>query len=269
MANEKIDQLADTVVVGDDQMGFLEEMLNEGTEFIDPELHEEVPEKLDAESEKLEALEPDKPVEKKEPEESVEAPEGESIIESMRAQILALTEQLSVDPLKQGVKGDVSSDGEQKVKDVISNFLSPEELDRLIDEPELINTAFQRSQTAMLASVGELVQQEVGKQIMINRAVSDFYQTNQDLQPYAKLVRFVMAETEAKNKDKTYAEIFEMSAIESRKRLGLSTVAPAINRETNKGNPKPAFAGSKRGNARPASQKEFFDSNAKDMFDLL
>jgi hypothetical protein len=197
--------------------------------------------------------------------------DSQQTIEELRKQILAMSESLAVDPLVQQVKSEVKVDAspEEQVQaeKILANFLSEKELDELIDNPGLINVAFQRSQQAMLATVGTLVQQEVNKQIVMQRAVTDFYTTNSDLLPYAKFVQFVMAETEQKNRDKTYAEIFATTATECRKRLGLSTVK-TVTRETNKGVQKPAFAGSKQGNSRPSSTKEMFDSNAADMFNL-
>lgn len=199
-----------------------------------------------------------------------------STIDTLRAQIIALTESLNKDPLVQTVKADVSNDkapsAEEQLKnqEVLARFLSDQELDELIDNPALINTAFDRSQRAMMATIPQLVQQEVNRQIVVNRAITDFYSENSDLLPYAKFVQFVMAEIEDKNRDKTYADIFKETANESRKRLGLSTVQTQT-RETNKGTvqtQRPAFVGSKRGNARPSTTKEMFDSAAADMLGL-
>jgi hypothetical protein len=116
--------------------------------------------------------------------------------------------------------------------------------------------------------MGSIIQAEVNKQIMISRAVSDFYTENQDLLPYSKFVQFVMKDVESKNPTKTYNEIFADTASECRKRLGMATT-PVRQREQPANNgQKPAFAGSKRGTTRPAAQQDFFDNNAKDVMDF-
>ncbi len=196
----------------------------------------------------------------------------DAAIEALRAQIIALTEATNVDPKLQKVATEVETEekkAEKVVKDITEAFLTEEELDRLIDEPQLINVAIQRSQQAIVHSVGSIVQAEVQKQIMVSKAVSDFYTENNDLLPYSKFVQFVMGEVEKQNPSKTYGEIFTLTAQESRKRLGLAKVAaPQRNASANNGQQKPAFAGSKRGNSRPATSKELFDKNAQDILDL-
>jgi hypothetical protein len=216
----------------------------------------------------------DEPVDADEPEE-VE-PTSEEIINSLREQILALSSlDVTKDPLLQNVQATIApASGEPQTVEsaaaaVVQEFLTADELDRLIDEPALINLAFQRSQAQIMGSVGNYVQAEITKQLLVNQAVQDFYTVNEDLKPYAKFVQFVMASVEKANPSKNYGEIFVDTANECRKRLGLAkTAAPSRTVQANNGSQKPAFVGSKRGNARPASQKEFFDSNAKDVMDF-
>jgi hypothetical protein len=195
-----------------------------------------------------------------------------TVEDTLRAQIIALTELVNADPLVQSVKADVSgktTDAPVTDADGLIKYLSDEEVDRLIDEPQLINVALQRAASSMQQSVASLVQAEVNKQIMVTRAVTDFYSANQDLQPYAKFVQFVLADVEKANPTKTYAEIFEETAKESRKRLGLATTAPVVRQSNNGADQlKPAFAGSKRNSGRPAPKGEFFDKNAEELFNL-
>ncbi len=213
-----------------------------------------------------------------------EVDETELTISTLRDQVLQLTAALQKDPMRQVVQQTVQQDASGQVQagqqpaqqaqpiqqqaQTIQDFLTSDELDRLIDEPQLINVAFQRSQQQMLGSLGSIVQQEVNKQILISRAVTDFYQSNQDLLPYSQFVQFVMAEVEKTNQDKPYSEIFQTTADECRKRLRLTSPATVKQpvRQSSSGTQKPAFAGSKRGNARPAGQQSIFDENARDMF---
>jgi len=255
------------------QMDFLKEMLDEpGTPSDDPEF-KEVSEENETPAKEVE----EPPGTVNEPEsadetvkEADQGDETQQTIEALRAQILALSEQVGVDPKVQTVQESVETEDkkeQKKVQAIVENYLTEDELDQLIDNPQLINVAIKRSQDAVIGSIGSIIQAEVNKQIMVNRAVTDFYQTNQDLLPYSKFVQFVMAEVEGKNRDKTYGEIFEQTASECRKRLGLAKT-PVQSRQTNSTQQKPAFAGSKRGNSRPAGQQEMFDKNAQDLLDL-
>lgn len=198
-----------------------------------------------------------------------------TIEETLRAQIVQLTEQLTKDPMVQKV-ADATSDPAQKedkgvVKkvDKLEDFLTADEVDRIIDEPQLLNVAFNRAIGVMQQNMQMVIQQEVNRQVLVSRAVSDFYTQNPDLAPYGKFVQFVMGEIEQQNPNSPYSEIFQKTAEESRKRLGLSVQAQEQsrdNRQSTVGKQKPAFAGSKKGSPRPAGKQEFFDPNAADMF---
>lgn len=265
-------------VLDQEQLDMIGDMLDGPKEFIDPEIDQQEPSATPEPNKEVETPAPDgealEPVAGQEPAEATQEDQTQSTIESLRNQILALTEMVGLDPLKQAVQPNVTAQDPatpvQTAQATLENFLSPEELDRLIDEPQLINVAFQRFQSATAASMGSYVQQEVSKQLMINRVVTDFYQANEDLKPYANFVKFVMAEVEGANKDKPYTEIFQTTATECRKRLGLAnTAVSGQSREPNKAAQKPAFVGNKRGNARPsAGDGEFFDPNAAEMFNL-
>lgn len=189
----------------------------------------------------------------------------------LREQIVKLTEQLQRDPMQQTVAAEVQTEGAKAEgkQEVLKAFLTEDEIDRIIDEPQLLNTAFNRAISVMQQNMQGAIQAEVNRQVMVSRAVSDFYTSNQDLAPYGKFVQFVMAEIEQQNPTKTYAEIFDLTASESRKRLGLGSVKTVERQHSQPNQQKPAFAGSKRGTARPAGKQEFFDPNAADMMNLL
>ena len=209
----------------------------------------------------------EEPIQDGEPEQDVNA--------ILREQIIKLTEQLQKDPTQQSVQPDIGEgdkkDIEQK-QEALKAFLSDDEIDRIIDEPQLLNTAFNRALNVMQQNMQSVIQSEVNRQVMVSRAVSDFYTSNQDLAPYGKFVQFVMSEVESQNPQKTYAEIFQMTAAETRKRLGFGVPqAPRQQQQSPQSGQKakPAFAGSKHGTQRPAGKQEFFDPNAADMFNLL
>lgn len=190
----------------------------------------------------------------------------------LREQIVKLTEQLQSDPLVQSVQSKVEDKEQPKQKpsqqSVLKAFLSEEEIDRVIDEPQLLNKAFERAIGSIEQSMQRAIQAEVNRQVMVSRAVSDFYTSHEDLAPYGKFVQFVMSEVEKSNPDKTYAEIFQMTANESRKRLGLGAAKVQERQQSQPRTQRPAFAGGKSGNARPAARPDFFDPNAADMLSL-
>lgn len=210
---------------------------------------------------------------KDEPPAQTEPQTGDTVDQTaiLREQILKLTEQLQKDPTQQVVQQDVKSPSDQEPKKEVKleNFLTAEELDKVIDEPEILNTAFGRAISVIEQNIQGVIQAEVNRQILVSRAVSDFYTSNQDLAPYSKFVQFVMHEVEQQNPDKTYADIFQLTANETRKRLGLAAgQQPAQRQKSQPGAQRPAFAGTKKGTARPAGKQEFFDPNAADLFNL-
>lgn len=193
----------------------------------------------------------------------------------LRDQIVKLTEQLNADPMRQEVQDSIEPQHVQGKKaeeppTKLENFLTLEELDRVIDEPDVLNKAFGRAIAVIQQNMQGVIQAEVNRQVMVSRAVTDFYTANQDLAPYSKFVQFVMSEVEQANSSKTYAEIFDMTAKETRRRLGLGQTTEALSRQKSQPNQqRPAFAGSKKSTQRPAGKQEFFDSNAADMMNLL
>jgi hypothetical protein len=257
----------------EEQLGFLDELLGvTKEEEQEPEGGENQPE-VDGQVEEAQTLgegdESGVGANKIEESEEEGGPE-EDIATTLREQIRQLTEQLNKDPLQQTVKRDVQ-DGEQKTdlgktQKTIEAFLTAEELDRVIDEPQLINQAFNRALGSIEQSMQIAIQSEVNRQVMVSKAVSDFYQTNEDLIPYSGFVQFVMGEIERGNPTKTYGEIFQDTAKEARKRLGLGVKTQVRGQQGQAKTQKPAFAGSKKGNSRPAAQQSYFDPAAADMF---
>lgn len=152
------------------------------------------------------------------------------------------------------------------------DLLSTEELDAVIDKPELLNEAYKRANTTLVDNLFKalpaMVNEYVTKEIQVNKLVTTFYEMHPDLRPYADFVRLNMGEIERTKPQATYKEIFEETATQCRKRLGLKELAGA----TPDGKPRQvlpaAFAGSKSNSTKVplTEKKEFFDSNAADLF---
>lgn len=220
----------------------------------------------------------------------VETEQEPSVEESLRAQILELTAKLS-NPVTQvypeKVEGRETQEPAKPAKAatqepfVPGTYLSEDELDQIIDNPKLIAVAIQRAQEDIIkymesrtqvasdtGNINQVVQQAVQQQIMVTKAITEFYDANQDLRPYAQFTQYVLAEVEQKalGTGKTYAEIFQETAETTRKRLGLPAPGVQTVERGKTVTQKPAFAGSKKGgNARPTEGKQWFDENAASM----
>ena len=268
----------------EEQLEFLDELLDgtpqvEETQSLDGEPGgnaEELGGELEKESSEETSKAPaDEVAGEKIAEETAKVEEPQDSVAILREQIVKLTEALNKDPLQQSVQVDVpSGEGTKEEKKAkLEAFLTDEEVDRIIDEPQLLNVAFNRAISVMQQNIQGVIQAEVSRQVMVSKAVSEFYTENQDLVPYGKFVQYVMSEIERENPNSTYAEIFQTTASEVRKRLGLQgSVQGSVSRDTRGQSPaakqRPAFAGTKRGTQRPAGKQEWFDSNAADLFGL-
>lgn len=211
----------------------------------------------------------------------------DSLIEQLRAQVLELTKATTgeVWPAQPQPNAEVSTPGqtptatqqpksgalEDLLKEV--SYLSEEEIDSIIDDPQLINKALNRARQDMLgviqSSLPTVVSNLIEQQMLVQRVVQSFYETNEDLRPYADFVRYKMGQIETANPNLTYGDIFAKTAEECRKGLGLKN--PDDKQRDKSPGEKPAFTASKRTSTqRPVPKKdEIFDSNAKDLLDLI
>lgn len=198
------------------------------------------------------------------------------IIKGLQEEVMRLMELVKIDPLQQAVQENVAPQGssaqtQEPAQQVVDNqtlqqYLTPEELDRVLDEPGLINTAISRALINLPQTMGAIIQNEVQKQLTITKAITDFYTVNDDLLPHSKYVQFIMAEQERLHKDVTYAEIFDLTAKECRKRLGLKSPNSMVDNKPNNGQQRPAFARGRQSGGK-VTQEKYFDQNAADMFD--
>jgi len=226
-------------------------------------------------------------------------PDAPSIEDMLRAQLQELTARLNA-PVQQvypaAVPAVEAKPAEQAIATpttvpvvtqdafVPGTYLTDDELDRVLDDPKLIVKAIKRAQADVMKqmtsqlggyqqTINQQVQQAVQQQIMVTKAITDFYDANQDLRKYAQFTQYVLAEVEGKYvgsaTPKTYADIFDETAKEARKRLGLPNPEVQTIERGRVVDQKPAFAGSKKGgNARPQETKEIFDKNAQDIIDM-
>lgn len=176
---------------------------------------------------------------------------------------------------KQPVASTVDPLGDIK-KLLEGDLLSADELDAVIDKPELLNAAYKRANETLVknlfGALPQIVNSYVQQEIQVNKLVTTFYEMNSDLKPYGDFVRLNMAEVERANPTKTYGEIFELTAEQCRKRLGLKqTVGATQTVGVQSGGKLPAaFAGSKSNSSKApmVEKKAIFDENALDLLNL-
>lgn len=147
-------------------------------------------------------------------------------------------------------------------------LLSADELDKVIDQPELLNAAYQRANKSLVENLASVLPQVINvaveQEIKRNKLVTIFYESNSDLLPHADYVRLVMQEAEKKDPNRTYREIFNETATECRKRLGLKEQPTLVGGQPTATVPKelpPAFAGSRgtQGKTSTPAPKASFD----------
>jgi hypothetical protein len=126
------------------------------------------------------------------------------------------------------------------------SILGDADLDDILDSPDAFNrvmgTAFENFGNVMmkkfLMSIPKVVMQQVRHQSVVQKAVNAFYEENDDLLPYRKLVGATVNEVVSENPDWKMDKVFEESAIRSRKALGLRKGAQKVVRKKKK----PSFA---------------------------
>jgi hypothetical protein len=182
---------------------------------------------------------------------------------------------------KQVAQPVLSQDEAIKVlKDLVENskeLLTKEELDKVVDDPSLINTAIQRSIERMsdgfIKALPAFTTNIVKQHTALQSIVTDFYTENKDLEPYRDYVMKVSQDIGKLEPNLTVAEMLSKTAAEARKRLKLpvgkskidanNTPKPPVKRDT-----KPAFATQRKVSTTrisPASRLSDQKSQIKDL----
>lgn len=144
----------------------------------------------------------------------------------------------------------------EKLKEEIP-FMTKEELDSVIDKPELIlkslNSVRRRTVEDMMGVLPMLVAEQITSVMATQRAVEEFYQANSDLNAYRGFTQHTYEKVYAANHDKPMADILKLTAETVRKELRLAT--PAAMMAADKAKPaKPKFPAEKgSGTRKPAA----------------
>lgn len=172
-------------------------------------------------------------------------------IEELKKQNEELKTQLTTKKEEPKEEVEVEPEVMDFVGDTNLEYLSKDQLNTLL------NTVYKKGIESTRKSVTEEVLRRIPEVVKRNvevasalKATADkFYSDNPDLQPFKKAVATVYEEISSANPDKTFADIVDEVAKESRKRLGL-------NKKVNKPTPqKPTLAPGNSGKHRKAQEK--------------
>lgn len=254
---------------GKEEKDQIEEMLaghSEEPEVEEPEIEEEEQEEEEpeVEEEPEEEEEPevdeddDGEEEDPEPEEEEEPDEDddEDQVAALQNQLNEMSKKLrdagmSIETSAPAKDSDDEEEGKEKKQEVLQ-FMTEEELDELQDNPgkmnEILNRVYARAQEDIMKSIPSVVQKTTSRQITLQNKVKDFYEENKDLLAHRDFVSFVASEIEGQNPDKDLDWIFDQTAKQARKRLGIRKSAEDTESNRRRGSKnKPAFASKPRG----------------------
>lgn len=135
------------------------------------------------------------------------------------------------------------------------NFLEGYEVEDLLEDPKKLNDVLLRAvnygqqqavyqaQTQTLRTIPEMVLGYITRHTAMNRMVDEFYQENPDLSNVKQTVAAVANDIHSKNPDWAVDKVFQETAEQTRKLLGLKKAAQE--KVTKPQTKKPAFAKSK------------------------
>lgn len=110
------------------------------------------------------------------------------------------------------------------------DFLGGLDLDDLSSDPEAFNKvlnavyrkgleAAKKTSSESMATLPDMIKENISVIQALERASSDFYEKNKELEPYKDVVATVFGEVASQNPDKTYQENLDLTGAEVRKRL--------------------------------------------------
>lgn len=145
----------------------------------------------------------------------------------------------------------LSFDDQDFVGDLDLDDLSrdPKEFNALLNKvyQKAFSDAYKSATTRVTGSLPELVHSQVTLFENLRRTSEQFYEENEDLQPFKKVVKTVFEELAAENPDRSYNEIMKDVAPEVRKRLDLPAKKAETKSPTKEPPPKLPTKGGKAG----------------------
>lgn len=195
------------------------------------------------------------------PEESTDT-EDEDLVTALRQRIADLTLQNAQLATRTSQTKEAGEPKEPDVKD----FLTPEELEKMKDDPSVVNEGFKRMYAKLredaLQNMPKVITSTAKREDELNKAVTAFWSDNEDLKPFKNHVVAVATMIEDKYPGLSPEQIFSLTANQVRKDFHMQKVAKTTQaaattktQESSARKKKPAFAGGTGGGATSQSKK--------------
>lgn len=227
-----------------------------------------------------------------------EEPEGEETDESESEEEELSTEQQlrdelnevygTIEELKEQIQGEQTEGSEEETEEGEAEtqtsqedldvqdrqFVTDEEIESFQDDPskinDFLNRVFQESLEEAMRRIPNVVTSKVSRNMTMRERAKEFYKENSDLQEYRDFVGHVANEVQSNNPEMDIQEVFNKTATEARKRLGIKKKAQDTEEQRRKGEEGqgPAFAGKPRG-SRKGSGKDARDDQQKQIDKML
>jgi hypothetical protein len=202
----------------------------------------------DTETDQEEVSESSEEAETKTDQEEDELTRYKKEVEELRAQIgeLAAKKEPEKEPEPEPK---AEKEPESSTTQTEQNFLDQFDFDEVTSDPKEFNkllnyvynkaTADTREKLSenVLRSIPEIVRTNIATINNLKAASEKFYQENEDLQPFKKVVAAVFEEVASENPDKEFNDLLGQVAEESRKRLALHKKATAPSNKSKDNNP--------------------------------
>jgi|LGOV01.1.fsa_nt_gb hypothetical protein len=136
------------------------------------------------------------------------------------------------------------------------------DLDELIRSPESLNAilnkvyaagvdSYRELQEGTIKGIPEIVKSNVSMQVALSKRVNEFYNDNEDLKPFKKVVASIYEEVASENSDWDVNKVFEKVEEETRNRLELHKKAVSKDKKSKKKPEFPKAKGGKRTESKP------------------
>jgi len=138
---------------------------------------------------------------------------------------------------------------EEPIKFEEQDFVGELDIEELVHDPKefnkLLNNIYQKAVTdtrqilgeGVLRSIPDIVKTNIGIMTNLKKASEKFYEDNEDLKPFKKVVAAVFEEITSEHPDKKYDEVLNEVGDEVRKRLDLKKESVKKKGVDDKGNP--------------------------------
>jgi len=198
--------------------------------------------------------EPKEPEEPEEPEPEPEPDDRDKIIHELKSKLDDLEKRLS--PKTDTTEPEPKSEPESPLQLDKQDFISGLDLNELAENPEkfneVLNNVYQKAISdarkvlgeETLRAIPDIVKSNIVTMTNLQKASEEFYNENEDLRPFKKVVASVFEELSSENPDKHYGEILKDVGPEVRRRLDLHKKATQPKKDTiprlprKKGSPK-------------------------------